>query len=343
MICEQVGLPREYWSLKISRLTGASGPSFLLRYEHQFPFPVSVEDALNFNLEKYKSIKGLSLYSEERKIWLIFVLGQFLEVRNDDAEVKSKIADIDVSFKHTETKTLLQRQGAILEIIACPQGAECTTGCPQRQAQELRNKGFTSLELVEARRLMVREKIEIDHNYLDVVFSHLEALELSSLDSELRNVLDEFERGLAEIELDLAPKYIDQREFEKRVRKFSTKKLTAAQVHLLHADGERISYFDFLAATDFKPIVEMDLCFFLKNPLEMNLDEFRYFLMYSSGDFKFAQAFRRKNFQDYPELHRIYEFVHAGVMISNYAELKPLLDKFHIELTETEHYQLQDL
>ena len=94
-MCEDVGLLKEFWTKKISKLSGAMGPGFIVSFKHEFEIPVTVEEALLFHQGKYGSIKGLSLFVPEDNYWLVFTFGKFVSIDSNEPIAKLLIDSHD--------------------------------------------------------------------------------------------------------------------------------------------------------------------------------------------------------------------------------------------------------
>lgn len=238
-------------------------------------------------------------------------------------------------------KRLEERNLAILNLRLCIHGSECTYQCKLGYAEYLKNQRFTFIELEESLRQLKRRslmtKTEVEH--ATSILNLLNVIQLAEIDKEILEVF-------SGVECSFDKQYFDSYELEQSNRlanvKLPSLRLTFAEISTLQSFNKKVDYFDFLAAVGFKELVDMDLCFFHKDPFDMTLDEFRYFLMYSIGDSRFAIYFREEIKKKNPELSHIYCFVHEEVMIDSYLDLQPLLEKFCIRLSFEEYDYLRD-
>jgi hypothetical protein len=113
--------------------------------------------------------------------------------------------------------------------------------------------------------------------------------------------------------------------------------LSAEAIYKKVSLGDSLDYLELISAKGFQDLADHDLCFFFKNPFDMTLEEFRYFLMFSIGDQVIAPAYIKRILLDSPEIYHVFDFVNGGVLIENYERLEGLLKHFNIKLSTVEY------
>lgn len=99
MLVEETDLPKEYWDKKISKISGATGLSFICPFKFEFEEDKTVEEALEFHKAKIGHIKGLSLFVPAENFWLVFVFSKFSKVQSSEPKETTVIGDLKISLK----------------------------------------------------------------------------------------------------------------------------------------------------------------------------------------------------------------------------------------------------
>jgi len=159
MALEIKDIPSKYKDLRTRHIQGATGPSFLLKFDFKLDEELNLEQVMEFLDKKGLAKKAVSILDINTNEWVHIHFLQFTKGTG-----KSEISYIEIP-------TLTEREEQVFKvldnIIPCAHGTECTTGCTHQYKANMMTYGITEDEL---QKYIEDDKDKIKADYLNFVF-----------------------------------------------------------------------------------------------------------------------------------------------------------------------------
>ena len=91
MDLDKNGIPDIYLNEMSTLVRGAIGPSFIVPFEIRFVNPKSIDEIFEILDREQKGNKGVSIYLNEKRVWLVFCFRKFHSVSTEAPVAEIKI------------------------------------------------------------------------------------------------------------------------------------------------------------------------------------------------------------------------------------------------------------
>ena len=159
MTIEIKGITEKYKELRTKHIQGATGPSFLLRFDFKFNDEKNLNEVFEFLNQKGLAKKAVSILDMNTNEWIHIHFLHFTKGTGKSA------------ISYFEIPILSEREEQVFKvldnIIPCVHGVECTTGCAHQYKANMMTYEITEEELEKYNK---DNKDSVKEEYLEFVF-----------------------------------------------------------------------------------------------------------------------------------------------------------------------------